>query len=82
MANYVSTALRGSTVARDGVLGGAIGLLVASILITANLDMREGLEHSGAPLTSLAGLIGALVLQFVIVAGACGAALRSFVEYD
>ena len=66
--------------AQDGVIGAAVGLLLVSGLIASSLDLRSMLAGSDAPLSSLAAMVGVVVLQAALVAGFCGAVVRRFAQ--
>jgi hypothetical protein len=68
--------------ARDGAVGAALGLLLVSGLVAANLDTQQMMANSGAPLSSLMALVGVVVAQCALGASLCGAALRKFSSLD
>lgn len=68
--------------AQDGAVGAALGLLLVSGLVASNLDMRQMMADSSAPLSQLATLVGAVVAQCAVAAGLCGAAVRKFSSLD
>ena len=54
--------------AQDGLFGAGLGLFLASALIASDFDIWRTLTENGRPLTSLAGLVAAIVVQSAIVA--------------
>ena len=68
--------------AQDGAVGAALGLLLVSGLVASNLDMRQMMADSGAPLSSLATLVSVVVAQCAVAASLCGAAVRKFSSPD
>jgi hypothetical protein len=47
----------------DGAVGAALGLLLVAGLVACNLDLQESIAQGGAPVSSLAGLVGVAVAQ-------------------
>jgi hypothetical protein len=68
--------------AHDGVIGAAVGLLLASGLIASDLDIWRNLADSGQPLISLATLVAVVVAQSAAVAALGGLAVRKFGALD
>ena len=63
---------------QDGMMGLIVGLLVAVGLVSANLDVQQGLFASHAPLSSLATTVAAVAMQCALVASTCGMLIRKF----
>src|SRR5947209_5658195 len=68
--------------AQDSAIGAALGLLLVSGLVASNLDMRQMMLDSAAPLSSLATLVSVVVAQCAVAASLCGAAVRKFSSLD
>lgn len=66
----------------DSALGAALGLMLACLLVAGDFDLRETLAQSGAPLSSLAGLVGVAVAQGAICASLGGAMWRKLAARD
>ena len=64
--------------AQDGVIGAALGLLLVSGLIASNLDMRQAMADSSAPLVLADDPCRRRGRPMRAGAGLCGAALRKF----
>jgi hypothetical protein len=66
----------------DGAVGAALGLLLVVGLVACDLDLQESMAQGGAPVLSLAGLVGVAVAQGALVASLGGALLRRFAALD
>jgi len=65
-------------VARDGLLGGAVGLMFVIWLATTDNAIRTLTLLDGASTASVATLVVAIVAQFAVGAALGGAVLRMF----
>jgi hypothetical protein len=70
------------TTATDGVVGAGLGLMVACLLVSCNLDLQDTMAQGGAPLSSLLGLVSVAMAQGAIAASLGGAMWRKFSDRD
>ena len=68
--------------ATDGAVGAVVGLSAVCVMAACNLDLRDSLLQSGAPVSSLLSLAGLACAEAAVLAGVGGAAWRRFLAAD
>ena len=68
--------------ASDGAIGVVVGLSAVCVMAACNLDLRDSLLQSGAPVSSLLSLAGLACAEAAVLAGIGGAAWRRFLSAD